>query len=104
MAWRDWMLFSLFSVAVATGIVAIGLAPRSGDQVAVIVSPWQSASAALVVVAAADGRFVRSGFADWVVVASSSRPDFVSRLYSAGAWTVADPTAAGACLVEQRVF
>ena len=104
MSIRDWLFLLIFSTAVAVGIVMIGISPRSGDQVAVMVAPWQPSSAAMEVVAAAGGRFVRSGFADWVVVASSSRPDFASRLYSAGAWIVADPTAAGACLVEQRAF
>ncbi|WP_146177334.1 hypothetical protein [Breoghania corrubedonensis] len=101
---RDWFFFLVFCTAVAVGIVMIGLVPRSGDQVAVMVAPWQSPSAAMEVIAAADGRFVRSGFADWIVVASSPRPDFVNRLYTAGAWIVADPAAAGACLVEQRAF
>ncbi|MEI2386175.1 hypothetical protein [Breoghania sp. JC706] len=104
MSIRDWTFFMTFAGLVAVAIVVIGLQPKSGDRVAVIVGPWQPPSTAMQVVAAAQGRFVRSGFADWVVVASSSHRDFVSRLYSAGAWIVVDPAAAGGCLVDGRAF
>ena len=104
MSGRDWGLFSAFCLAVLTGILWIGLSPRTGAQVAVVVPPWQPASRVMEVIAAADGRYVRSGVSDWIVVASSSHSDFVSRLYSAGAWLVTDPAAAGGCFIEEREF
>lgn len=104
MSGRDWGLFSAFCLAVLAGILLIGLSPRSGGPVAVMVAPWQPASRVMEIVAAADGRYVRSGVADWIIVASSSHSDFVGRLYSAGAWLVADPAAAGGCFIEERAF
>lgn len=87
---------------VAAGIVWIGLTPRSAGEVAVFAAPWQPAAAAMAIVARADGRLVRTGFADWVVVAASDDAAFIQRLYAAGAWIVADPAAAGACVVLNR--
>lgn len=99
---RDWLAFCAFFGLVGVSLVFIGLTPRAGDAVAVVAAPWQPESTVMKIVAAADGRYVRNGFADWIVVASSDDPQFVERLYSAGAWVVADPAAAGACIVNGR--
>lgn len=73
-------------LAIATTVslvpLAATLAPRAGEPV-VVVAPF-----AIGVMARADGRLLAASRLDALVVADSENPDFVARLYKAGAWLV----------------
>lgn len=66
--------------------LAATLAPRAGEPV-VVVAPFAVAGA-VGVMARADGRLLAASRLDALVVADSENPDFVARLYKAGAWLV----------------
>jgi hypothetical protein len=88
--------------AVGTGLAptAMALKPEPNTPVAVIVAPWQSPSAALRVVALADGRVIASA-GRAIVIARSGNDDrgdsFVDRLYAAGAALVINAATVSGC-------
>lgn len=98
----DWIFFGLFTMMVIGGLAAIAVAPAERGAVAIFVPPWVSGPDPIEIIAAADGRYMRRGIADWVVIATSDEPGFVDRLYAAGAWVVANPIVAGACIAKRR--
>lgn len=98
----DCIFFALFILAVAGGLLAVALTPSERGAVAIFVAPWASGPNTMEIIAAADGRYMRRGIADWVVIAASDEPGFAGRLYAAGAWIVANPIAAGACIAKRR--
>lgn len=71
--------------------------PRS-ETVAVVGPPWGDASGMIAIAARADGAILRPGGHSNILIVNSPHPDFVRRLYGAGAWLVLDPLAAGGCL------
>ena len=99
----DWIFFALFILVVAGGLAAVAVEPPERGAVAIFVPPWASGPKPIEIIAAADGRYMRRGIADWVVIATSDEPGFVDRLYAAGAWVVANPLAAGACIAKRRI-
>lgn len=99
---RDRVFLIVFLATTLTGLLLVAIQPRPGNAVAVIMPPWETASRTLQAIATADGRYMRQGLGGWVAIASSDRPDFAARLYAAGAWLVADPLVAGACIAERR--
>lgn len=98
----DLLFLGVFIVAIAGGFAAVALTPPKSGPVAIIVMPWSSGPNPMEVVSAADGRYLRQGAADWIVIAASDEPGFADRLYGAGAWIVANPLAAGGCLSQRR--
>ncbi|AXS39175.1 hypothetical protein D1F64_02790 [Breoghania sp. L-A4] len=91
----------MFVVAVGIGLTAVALVPPARGAVAVFVPPWASESGPMSIIAAANGRFMRTGSANWVFLATSEEPGFADRLYAAGAWIVANPIVAGGCVAER---
>lgn len=77
-------------LAIATSVslvpLAATLAPRAGEPV-VVVAPFAAASA-IGVMARADGRLLAASRLDALVIADSENPEFIDRLYKAGAWLV----------------
>ncbi|GJD52242.1 hypothetical protein OPKNFCMD_5005 [Methylobacterium crusticola] len=74
----------------------VPLSPRAGT-VAVVGAPWGGSAGTVAIIARAGGAILRPGGLGNVVVARSDLPDFVARLYAAGAWLVLDPAGAGGC-------
>lgn len=73
----------------------------SSERVAVFVSPWSPQHKVFGVVATAQGNIVSAGKKDWVAVAQSDEPDFISRLYRSGALLVLNANFATACLPRE---
>lgn len=96
---RDTLTVLLFAAACGLAPAALALAPRAGEPVAVVASPW--APKAPAIVAAADGVLIDAGRARIVAIATSDASDFVARLYRAGAALVLDGRGAGLCAGEQ---
>jgi hypothetical protein len=88
-------LAALLSLTICVPALALAV-PRSA-QVAVVGAPLQDGGAVFALVARAGGAVVRGGGTANVVVAESSEPGFVWRLYREGAWLVLDPLVAGGC-------
>lgn len=77
-------------LAVAAPVVAAvaGAWPHADQPLAVMVAPSATAGDAMRVVAAAGGMLVAATAFDTIVIARSPSPDFVGRLFAAGAWIV----------------
>jgi hypothetical protein len=85
------MLHSLgvpLAIAATVSVVPLAatLAPRAGEPV-IVVAPF-AAAGAISVMARADGRLLATSRLNALVVADSENPEFVARLYKAGAWLV----------------
>ena len=83
-----------------TSLLLVGvfaLLPQQGTVVAVVFAPWGSPTDALKRVAAADGLVLREGAFGNILVTRSDSPDFIDRLYRAGAWAVLNPVAFSGC-------
>ncbi|HEY7386425.1 MAG TPA: hypothetical protein VH743_22410 [Beijerinckiaceae bacterium] len=93
---RDAVLAFMFSVLCLLGPLALALSPRDGEAVAVLAMPWPGASASATV-AAADGRLLDLVANQLLAIAVDDSPEFVSRLYGAGALLVIDARAAAFC-------
>ena len=77
--------------------VVAASAPRAGRPVAVL--SWSADHGGAAAIAArAEGDLRSAGRRHRIVVASSAAPDFVARLYGAGALLVVDAAMAAACL------
>lgn len=69
-------------------IVTAGIWPRADQALAVMVAPTTPPAHAMQVIADAGGMFVAATALDSIVIARSLSPDFVTRLFAAGAWVV----------------
>lgn len=87
-----------FGAVMISGATLLAAAPRDAGHVAVMAWPWSGPDAAVQIIARADARIVSSGLFAWIAVASDDRPDLEGRLYSAGAFVVADARFVSACL------
>lgn len=77
--------------------VVAASAPRAGQPVAVFA--WSSENGGAAAIAArSDGELRSASRSNRIVIASSTAPDFVARLYGAGALLVVDAAMAAACL------
>lgn len=77
--------------------IVAAAAPRAGQPVAVFA--WSAdAGGAAAIAAQSDGELRSASRNNRIVIASSTAPDFVTRLYGAGAMLVIDATMASACL------
>ena len=72
--------------------------PHDAHEVAAIFAPWSRSESLLLRIREADVAIVRQGYFSNIVVVRSENPEFVHRLYRAGAWAVLDPAAFGGCL------
>jgi hypothetical protein len=78
----------IVAVAAPIMIVMAGIWPRADQALAVMVSPTTPAAHAMQVIADAGGVFVAATALDSILIARSPSPDFVARLFAAGAWVV----------------
>ena len=91
------------SVATAT-LAPATLAPAAQPaaagpaQVAVIFPPWVDLAEGFVRIANANGRLVRQGLVESILVAQPDGEGFVTAIYDQGAILVIDPTILGGCL------
>lgn len=74
-------------------LFALAAWPTGGGAVAV----FAAEDDALAIIAAADGRIVSGGMADFAVIAVSDDPQFVGKLYAAGATLVLAAFPGSAC-------
>lgn len=99
---RDFLPAAALLVA---GLVALSLASiwseATDDKFVVVTPPGWSAGRTIALVRSADGRLVRAGNFANVVFASSSDPQFASRLRAAGAWLVESAPLAPGCSAAQ---
>jgi len=90
----------LCAISVVT-MATLQAQPRDPTRVAAVFAPWTAGERAMTQVAQAGGVIVRRGVIDAIVVAEGDDPNFIRRLYAAGAWAVIDPDAWGGCLAGQ---
>jgi hypothetical protein len=94
---RDLILGSGIVCAFLLALLSFELAPPAGGAAAVIVDPFGGKNAETVI-AAANGRLLRSGPWPWIAIGiKPDGGDFVGALRSAGAWFVLSPLTAGGC-------
>jgi len=94
---RRTRLLPLLVLTCLTVPVVTAAAPRPGRPVAVLA--WSAeAGGAAAIAARAEGELRSASRGNQIVIASSKTPDFVARLYGAGALLVVDATMAAACL------
>lgn len=94
---RARLLLPLIALVCLVLPVLVAAAPRPGRPVAVIA--WSTAvGGAAAIAARAQGELRSASGGNRIVIASSTAPDFVARLYGAGALLVVDATMAAACL------
>lgn len=94
---RARLLLPLIVLACLVVPVLVAATPRPGRPVAVIA--WSTdVGGAAAIAARAEGELRSANGGNRIVIASSTAPDFVARLYGAGALLVVDATMAAACL------
>ncbi|WP_018181185.1 hypothetical protein [Kaistia granuli] len=87
------MLVSVFAIFVGSMTADAGT-----KEVAVLAPVWASAAETAEIVARSGGSIVAGAGVANVIIARSDNPDFVSTLYSAGAWLVLDAVKLRGCL------
>ena len=93
---RTVVVIGCNAAIVVASLFAAALAPAS-ETVAVVVPPGSDPAAAMRTVARAGGFLASTTGRDWIVVARSPDPDFVGRLYAAGAIAVLAPSGLLGC-------
>ena len=94
-------MVAFLSVFAAQVLGAFGTPIETLPQMAVIFPPWVDLGEAVTRIAQADGRLVRQGLFDNIVVAAANDSGFVTRLYQNGAILVVDPIVLGGCWVGE---
>lgn len=79
------------------GLSVTALAPRQGESVAVLTSPFAAANTSSLVVARSGGLFEDLALSGHIMLARSSDPNFIDRLYDNGALLVFNPRILAAC-------
>ena len=77
-------------------VAAIAVVP-TGSRVVVVAPPWSNPGRVISIIADAGGTLVNGGRGHWLAVAEGSSPDFVKRLFAAGAVLILDGKLAAAC-------
>lgn len=83
-------------VAAAVIVAAIAVVP-TGSRVVVVAPPWSEPDRVVSIIADAGGTLVNGGRSQWLAVADSTSPEFVNRLFAAGALLILDGRLAAAC-------
>lgn len=83
-------------IAALIVVVAIAAVP-TGSRVVVIAPPWSKPDRVVSIIADAGGTLVNGGRTSWLAVADGTSPDFVNRLFAAGALLILDGRLAAAC-------
>ncbi|MXN65514.1 hypothetical protein GR183_11435 [Stappia sp. GBMRC 2046] len=84
-----------FGVLVAIGFSILSVMPSQGEPVAVFMGPFSTPADGLKAIVSAHGSLLSQST---VVVTASDDPDFIDKLYQAGAWFVGDARALGLCV------
>lgn len=92
---------AFFGVTAMQFTGAFGAGIGALPQVAVVFPPWVDLTEAATRVAGADGRPVRQGRFENIVIAAPNGPGFIDDLYEQGAILVVDPIAFGGCFVSE---
>jgi hypothetical protein len=80
-------------------LVVATLAPSGKDgQYAIVAPPWYRLGETVALIQDADGRIVDMRGPANLIIAHSDDPNFVQRLYGAGAWLVVDPLRLRGCV------
>lgn len=96
---RDLGSAAALLVAGIVGLLAATLSPSGKDgQYAVVAPPWYRPGETIALIQKADGGIVDMGGPANIVIAHSENPNFVHRLYGAGAWLVIDPLRLRGCV------
>lgn len=96
--WRSFV--PALSLAFCTALFLVGLnlrSPMANEPIALFFDPTADNTHALQQIAALDGRIVRIGGWDNVVVAVFDRDIGVAQLWRHGAWVAMDPVFFGGC-------
>jgi hypothetical protein len=94
----DAALLMCLSLGALYAGARIGLVPQDpAHGVAVVFSPWTSASQTLSQATAGGGSFVRYGGLPFIAVVIPDDATYTDRMFGAGAWLVVDPEALAAC-------
>lgn len=86
------------NIAAAAIVVAAIACVPTGSRVVVVAPPWSSPERVISIIADAGGTLVNGGRGSWLAVAEGSSPDFVNRLFSAGALFILNGRLAAACI------
>lgn len=84
-----------FGALVAVGFSVLTVLPSQGEPVAVFMGPFSGPADGLNAIVSAEGSLLSQSS---VVVTVSDDPDFINKLYQAGAWFVGDARALGLCV------
>ena len=100
----DFIPASIVAAAAFASVATATLAPMAQPaaagttQVAVIFPPWVDLAEGFIRIANANGRLVRQGLVESILVAQPDDEGFVAAIYAQGAILVIDPTILGGCL------
>jgi len=99
--WLPWIAGTGLALASTLVLALLATRPAAPDeQIALVFAPWTQAGETLAGVAALDGRLVRVGSFDNVLVAVFDRPKSLASLRRHGVWLALDPLALGGCLSQ----
>lgn len=100
--WRDFVpAAALLLVGLAALLIATISPSGKAGQYAVIVPPGQAMGEVMAVIQQAGGGILEMRDGSYFILAHSENPDFVSKLYRAGAWLVVDPMGLRGCSVAR---
>lgn len=85
-------------IAALVVVLAIAAMP-TGSRVVVVAPPWSPPERVISIIANAGGTLVNGGRRPWLAVAEGSSPDFINRLFAAGALFILNGRLAPACTV-----
>ena len=100
----DFLPAGIVAAAAFASVMVASLAPAAqpssvgAAQVAVIFPPWVDLADGFVRIANANGRLVRQGTFENILVVQPDDEDFIESVYEQGALLVIEPTMLGGCL------
>ena len=89
-------LIAVNLIAALVVVLAIAAVP-TGNRVVVVAPPWSPPERVIAIIANAGGTLVNGGRRPWLAIAEGSSPDFVNRLFAAGALFILNGRLAPAC-------
>jgi hypothetical protein len=95
---RGAVLGSVVGTLAGLFSAVLALAPVEGHEVAVFTVPWSSEHDLHRVAAQTGAQVVAVGGYGRLAILRSSQPDFIGRLYTAGAWLILDGSIVSNCI------